>query len=196
MNQLHIDSTLIDELHHVGTRHYARLFAFVFLYAAAGYGAFWLVKCYPADGLAPSRLPSAPVPTGRRVAARYQLVHARGRPRTVIPQSSLEPSAEHRLRLPVLQNFSAYRVLHLNHHRHLGLPGDPDHYPNYTRWSWLVFAMNWGRLLLGYPAYITAIPLLGFRQGNISDRWWIVFEVGLLVLLAGVVLVSPLPGRC
>lgn len=58
---------------------------------------------------------------------------------------------------PVLQNFSAYRVLHLRHHEYLGAPGDPDHYPNYTRWTWLVFLMNWGRLLVGYPVYIVAL---------------------------------------
>ncbi|NJN21761.1 MAG: fatty acid desaturase, partial [Leptolyngbya sp. RL_3_1] len=48
--------------------------------------------------------------------------------------------------LPVLQNFSAYKVLHLNHHKHLGLAGDPDHYKNYAHWNWLVFLMHWGRL--------------------------------------------------
>jgi fatty acid desaturase len=78
---------------------------------------------------------------------------------------------------PVLQNFSAYRVLHLRHHRHLGRPGDPDHYPNYTRWTWMVFAMNWGRLLVGYPVYIVAIPFLGFRQGTSGDRAGILAEV-------------------
>ncbi len=68
--------------------------------------------------------------------------------------------------LPVLQNFSAYRVLHLRHHDHLGEADDPDHYPNYTRWSWLVFLMNWGRLLAGYPAYLVAIPVLGWKHGS------------------------------
>jgi len=34
--------------------------------------------------------------------------------------------------LPVLQNFSAYRVLHRRHHQHLGEEGDPDHYANYS----------------------------------------------------------------
>ena len=77
---------------------------------------------------------------------------------------------------PVLQNFSAYRVLHLEHHDHLGVEGDPDHYPNYTRWSWVVFLMNWGRLLLGYPAYLVAIPFLGFKHGTPRDRVGIVAE--------------------
>jgi len=43
--------------------------------------------------------------------------------------------------------------------------------------------MHWGRLIIGYPAYIVAIPILGFRQGTASARRWIVFEVCLLALL-------------
>jgi fatty acid desaturase len=84
---------------------------------------------------------------------------------------------------PVLQNYSAYKVLHLKHHNHLGQEGDPDHYANYTRWTWLQFMMHWGRLILGYPAYIAAIPILGFRQGTRSARRWIVFEIFLLCVL-------------
>ncbi len=82
--------------------------------------------------------------------------------------------------LPVLQNCSAYRVLHLRHHRHLGDEGDPDHYANYTRRGWLIFVMNWARLLVGYPVYITAIPVLGFRQGNLRDRIAILCELAAL----------------
>jgi fatty acid desaturase len=89
--------------------------------------------------------------------------------------------------LPVLQNFSAYKVLHLRHHKHLGDEGDPDHYDNYTRWTWLVFSMHWLRLIIGYPIYIVMIPILGFRQGTTSDRCWIFFEVVLLSLLVAFV---------
>ena len=39
--------------------------------------------------------------------------------------------------------------------------------------------MNWGRLLVGYPVYITAIPVLGFRQGNARERRGILAEVAL-----------------
>ncbi len=95
--------------------------------------------------------------------------------------------------LPVGQNFSAYKVLHLKHHQHLGVEGDPDHYKNYTKWNWLTFLMHWGRLIIGYPVYIVAIPILGFWQGNHSDRLWIAIEVGLLGLLVTTVLLSPLP---
>jgi fatty acid desaturase len=94
---------------------------------------------------------------------------------------------------PVLQNFAAYKVLHLRHHADLGGGRDPDHYTNYTARRWLVFLMNWGRLLLGYPAYITMIPILGWRQGTSSDRRWIAFEVAAVFVLGGLVIASPLP---
>jgi fatty acid desaturase len=82
--------------------------------------------------------------------------------------------------LPVLQNYAAYRVLHLKHHTHLGQPGDPDRYKNYTQWSILEFLMHWGRLIIGYPVYIMAIPILGLKQGNWNDRLWITIEIILL----------------
>ena len=95
---------------------------------------------------------------------------------------------------PVLQNYSAYRVLHLKHHQHLGEEGDPDHYANYTSWTWLEFLMHWGRLIIGYPAYIVAIPILGYRQGTASARRWILFEVCLLAaFIAAAIVFIPWP---
>ncbi|MCP3098902.1 fatty acid desaturase [Myxococcus sp. K15C18031901] len=78
---------------------------------------------------------------------------------------------------PVLQDFAAYKVLHLRHHRDLGRGQDPDHYANYTGRRWLEVLMHWGRLLLGYPAYITLIPILGWKHGTASERRWVAFEV-------------------
>jgi len=98
--------------------------------------------------------------------------------------------------MPVLQNFSAYKVLHLQHHKHLGHEGDPDHYDNYSRWSWVVFAMHWVRLIIGYPIYIVMIPILAFRQGKPFDRLWIAAEVGLLSILISAVCALPLPWPC
>ncbi|MBL8817378.1 MAG: fatty acid desaturase [Planctomyces sp.] len=94
---------------------------------------------------------------------------------------------------PVLQTCAAYRVLHLRHHRHLGDAGDPDHYENYTQWTWMVFIMNWLRLFIGYPVYITMIPILGFRQGTRVDRIWIVGEVCALAALVAAIVMSPIP---
>ncbi|MCE9667644.1 fatty acid desaturase [Myxococcus stipitatus] len=85
---------------------------------------------------------------------------------------------------PVLQNFAAYKVLHLRHHRDLGGGQDPDHYSNYTGRRWLELLMHWGRLLLGYPAYITLIPILGWKHGTASERRWVLLEV--VAVVAGV----------
>ena len=68
-------------------------------------------------------------------------------------------------------------MLHLKHHKHLGAPGDPDHYANYTSLPPLEKAMHWGRLIAGYPAYLVAIPILGFVRGDAKDRLGIVAEV-------------------
>ncbi|WP_163778784.1 fatty acid desaturase family protein [Myxococcus vastator] len=81
--------------------------------------------------------------------------------------------------LPVLQNYAAYKVLHLKHHADLGGGKDPDHYANYTGRRWLELLMHVGRLLLGYPAYITMIPILGWRQGTTAERRWVLLEVAL-----------------
>ncbi len=95
--------------------------------------------------------------------------------------------------IPVLQNCSAYRVLHLRHHQHLGDNDDPDHYASYTRWTWLVFLMNWLRLLIGYPVYITAIPLLGFKHGTGRDKVRIMMEVTATTILIGAIWMSSVP---
>jgi fatty acid desaturase len=86
--------------------------------------------------------------------------------------------------LPVWQNYSAYRVLHLKHHNDLGGEHDPDHYANYTRWTWGVFILNWLRLVIGYPVYITAIPLLGWKHGNGRSRLGIAAELLLCVAVS------------
>ena len=95
--------------------------------------------------------------------------------------------------IPVLQNCTAYRVLHLRHHRHLGEDGDPDHYANYTRWTWMIFCLNWLRLLVGYPVYIVAIPVLGFRHGTWRDRLGIIAELAATAVLASAILRAPIP---
>lgn len=95
--------------------------------------------------------------------------------------------------MPVLQNYSAYAVLHLRHHAHLGGDRDPDHYAAYTKWTWLIFLMNWLRLLAGYPIYITMIPILGWKHGAWRDRAGIAMECAATAAMAVLVLRLPLP---
>jgi len=69
-------------------------------------------------------------------------------------------------------NYSAYRVLHLKHHHHLGQEGDPDHYATYTSWTGLS-PHALGRLIVGYPLY-RGDPILGYRRelpGSPLDRF-------------------------
>lgn len=189
--RVQVEPALLMELHTVGHRHYRRLLAFVVLYAAAAFTAYRLAEEYAGrpwllGALAPLVLVAAASLHGISLFT-HEGVHG-----TLSRNRPWNRWLSILCALPVLQNYSAYRVLHLRHHLHLGKDGDPDHYANYTRWTWLQFAMHWGRLVLGYPAYIIAIPLLGFRHGTASERRWICLEVGLLALaVTAVVWIAP-----
>lgn len=178
-----LDPAVMAALHAPSAAHYPRIALFLALYAlgAAGAialqhlagGAWWAwVVCAPLYLLAAGSLHGISLFT-------HEAVHG---------LLSRRPTLNRLLGAvcawPVLQTCSAYIVLHLEHHRHTGSEGDPDHYKNYSHKSPIVFLMHWGRLLLGYPAYITAIPVLGFIKGTQRDRAWILFE---LACLAGLI---------
>jgi fatty acid desaturase len=183
---------LLRELHQPRSKHLLCLVVFLTGYLAAAAAASWLVMstphslaiyfaCIPLYLLAAASLHGISLFT-------HEAVHgtlSRNRNRNAVFGAICA--------WPVLQNFTAYRVLHLRHHDHLGEEDDPDHYDNYTRWSWLVFAMNWGRLILGYPAYIVAIPILGFRHGTGRERFWISVEVACVAGLVTAAMLSPIP---
>jgi fatty acid desaturase len=186
-----IDPELLKQLHAIGDRaHYLRIFIFLILYIAAVVSAVSLshlignnwsyLICIPLYLLAAASLHGISLFTHEGV---HGVLH---------PNQSYNRILSIICALPVGQNYSAYKVLHLQHHQHLGLPGDPDHYGNYTEWSWLEFLMHWGRLLIGYPVYLVAIPLLGFREGTTSDRIWIAIEVILFGIVATSLILSPI----
>ncbi len=179
-----IEAALLDQLHAASHRSLVRFILFAVFYFASA----WLLVTLQARSLTAGVL-LACVPLYLIAAASlhgislftHEAVHG------VLSRNKLL----NRLlgivcAMPVLQNFSAYKVLHLQHHSHLGHEGDPDHYDNYTRWTWLVFSMHWLRLIAGYPIYIVMIPILGFRQGTRADRCWIIAEVVILFTLIGI----------
>lgn len=188
-----IDAELLQSLQAIRPEHGWRLVAFLILYLGAATGG-WLAATGPGDSwqllllAAPFYLLAAAALHGISLFT-HEGVHG-----TLSTSSDINRLLSIACALPVLQNYSAYKVLHLNHHRHLGMEGDPDHYPNYTRWTWLVFVMHWLRLIIGYPVYIVMIPILGFRQGTRIDRAWIVVECLLLAVLIVTVCWLPLPG--
>lgn len=182
-----VNPEILNKLHiTVSHRHNWRILIFLILYVVAAYTAFLLSKiigsnwcylvCLPLYLVAAASLHGISLFTHEGVhGVLHQNLHW-NRILSII------------CALPVGQNYSAYKVLHLQHHKHLGLEGDPDHYSNYTKWSWLQFLMYWGRLLIGYPVYLVAIPILGFRQGNTADKIWIAIEVALLGIATKLIL--------
>ena len=81
---------------------------------------------------------------------------------------------------PLLHAPTAYLVLHERHHRHLGGPGDPDEYTNYTRRSGLLWLMHWMRLTLGTALYMALIPAVALRRATPRQRAVILAEYALL----------------
>lgn len=181
-----IDAGVLDELHGASHRSLLRCVIFASLYLASAWAVLALQArpttlgvlraCVPLYLIAAASLHGISLFT-------HEAVHGALSRNKVLNRAFGIICA-----MPVLQNCSAYKVLHLRHHKHLGHAGDPDHYDNYTRWTWLVFSMHWLRLIVGYPIYIVMIPVLGFRQGTTSDRRWIVLEVLLLFVGLGIVL--------
>jgi fatty acid desaturase len=172
-------------------RHAVRLASFVGLYAAAAAIAVlvaeWVTAWWQYFLLAPVYLLAAASLHGISLFT-HEAVHG-----TLARNRRWNDLLGAACAIPVLQNCSAYRVLHLRHHAHLGEQGDPDHYANYTRWTWLVFCMNWARLLVGYPVYIAAIPVLGFKHGTAAARLGIVAELAATAALVAAIWLSPLP---
>jgi fatty acid desaturase len=186
-----IDPVLLDRLQATGNRsHYLRLWIFLALYIAAVDGTVNLSNAIETNWAylicIPLYLLSAASLHGISLFA-HEGVHGVLHSHPIFNRLLSIICA-----LPVGQNYSAYKVLHLKHHQHLGLPGDPDHYGNYTQWGWLEFLMHWGRSIVGYPVYLVAIPILGFRQGNTTDRIWIAIEAILFGLIATALTLSPL----
>jgi len=176
MHEPRVDARLLGELRRIDHRHALRVSLFTALYAASAMAACWTAAAFhhrnPAWTLAAAPLYFLAAASLHGISLfTHEAVHG-----TLSSNRRWNAILGALCAIPVLQNFSAYRVLHLRHHEHLGQEGDPDHYPNYTRWNWMVFLMNWGRLLIGYPAYIVAIPILGFKQGSASERRGIAAE--------------------
>jgi fatty acid desaturase len=87
-----------------------------------------------------------------------------------------------------LMSFSAYRVLHLRHHRYLGDPRDPDDYHNYSRNRIMVWFLHYVRLVCGSLLYVFLIPLLALKYGSAPQRKLILAEYTLFALLYSVLL--------
>jgi fatty acid desaturase len=87
-----------------------------------------------------------------------------------------------------LMSFSAYRVMHLRHHRYLGDPRDPDDYHNYSRSRYLVWCLHFVRLTAGPLLYLGLIPVLALKHGSLAQRKLIGIEYLFLASIYGALL--------
>jgi fatty acid desaturase/membrane-associated phospholipid phosphatase len=82
-----------------------------------------------------------------------------------------------------LMSFTAYRVLHIRHHRYLGDPRDPDDYHNYSRSRLVVWSLHFVRLAVGPLLYLVMIPVLALKYGSQMQRRLICCEYAILLLI-------------
>lgn len=87
-----------------------------------------------------------------------------------------------------LMSFSAYRVMHLRHHRYLGDPRDPDDYHNYSRSRPVVWCLHFVRLTFGPLLYLGLIPVLALKYGSPAQRKLICIEYTVLASIYSVLL--------
>jgi len=80
-------------------------------------------------------------------------------------------------------SFTAYRILHRRHHLHLGGPGDPDEYYNYTRSKPGVWLMQYGRLLGATFLYLPLMPFVAWKSASQRERGEILQDYALMATL-------------
>lgn len=91
-----------------------------------------------------------------------------------------------------IMSFTAYQILHIQHHKNVGVEGDPDHYANYVKCKPVVWILNGLRLLVASFLYLLAIPVLACWHGNASVRRRIAQEyLGLLMIAIPIALWVP-----
>ena len=84
---------------------------------------------------------------------------------------------------PVFVSHTAYRVLHVYHHRYLRGTGDPDEFNNVTSNRFLLSLLFYSWLVIGTPVYLVHVTVTALTKGTRRDRIDIAFEYVLLIIL-------------
>lgn len=82
-------------------------------------------------------------------------------------------------------SYTAYKVLHIRHHRHLGDEHDPDEYSNYVSKTWLLWTLQYVRLLCASLLYLLLIPWFAFKYASKPDRTKIFTEYLFMATIYG-----------
>jgi len=167
----------IAALRHLSLRHRAIELAVFPLLWAAGAGL----------ALAPAQLPSTQYllqTAGTLLAAlglnAFVLLLHEGMHRTLLRSQLWNRWVSVGLGGCVAISFTAYQVMHEQHHRYLGDPRDPDEYRNYTSSPTPLWALHFVRLTVGCFLYVLLIPILAWRRGTAVDRRHILQEYAVL----------------
>lgn len=84
-------------------------------------------------------------------------------------------------------SYTAYRIMHLLHHRHLGDENDPDDYHNYTLSPRVVWVMHGVRVAVGSLLYLFMIPFYAFKHADIREKARLIAEYAWIFSLLTVV---------
>ena len=90
---------------------------------------------------------------------------------------------------PALFSATAYRVTHLNHHRHNRTARDPDEFTNVSKHRWIVTFLFYAWGLAGIIVYVFHVPIMALLRGTPRQRLAVLLEHLLLAAIyAGVIL--------
>lgn len=81
---------------------------------------------------------------------------------------------------PALLSATAYRVVHLEHHRHLRTPADPEEFTAFTNHPWVHAVLFWVWAAVGGASYVLLVPINGLALGRRSERIAILLDYALL----------------
>jgi len=113
----------------------------------------------------------------------FYLLSHEGHHHLLFRRPALNHAANVLLCVPLLHAPTAYRVLHELHHRHLGGPGDPDEYRNYTSDPRVRWGLQWIRLTIGTLVYMPLIPIVAWRRASRDDRRTIACEYAAMTVV-------------
>jgi fatty acid desaturase len=158
-----------------------RRVAEIALFAAVWAAGIWLgLRSFDASGWSSWVLAVAGVATSASALNAFYLLSHEGHHHLLFANRAINHLANVALCVPLLHAPSAYVVLHTLHHRHLGGPGDPDEYRNYTDSARLRWTLQWVRLTMGTLVYMPLIPVVAWRRARGDERIHIAVEYAVM----------------
>lgn len=84
--------------------------------------------------------------------------------------------------LPLFFSYTAFRVLHLRHHRYLGGKQDPDEYAIFASSRLMLWGLHYFRFTGAPYLYLIIIPFMALKYATQPERLRILMEYGILAV--------------